>query len=68
LAGARRHDRIDYLRHPGKRRQVAHLLKATNFRKLAGSEVYDLTRQRRRLILAATALMVLVLGCWSACR
>lgn len=60
----KRHERIDYLRQAGKRKQVAHYLKATNFRKLAGSQVYGLHLQRRRVILGALALAVLLVGGW----
>jgi hypothetical protein len=64
MATPRHHDRIDYLRHAGKRKKVAHYLKATNFRKLAGNQVYGLRLQRRRLVLGFAAMAIVAIGLW----
>jgi hypothetical protein len=68
MAANRHQDRIDYLRHAGKRKKVAHYLKATNFRKLAGSQVYGLRLQRRRAALGIAAVAVVVIGLWFVFR
>ena len=66
--GARRRDRVDYLRQPDKRQKVAHFLKTTNFRSLVGARYPDPRLHRRRLVLGLAALAVLVIGLWYVCR
>jgi hypothetical protein len=62
----RPHERVDYLRQAGKRQKVAHYLKATNFRKLAGGQMHGPRIARRRLALGIAALTVIAIGLWFA--
>ncbi|MFZ2656445.1 MAG: hypothetical protein WAX69_16050 [Victivallales bacterium] len=55
-------DNVNYLKYAGKRKMLAHYLKAGGFKKIGGSKIHGNYTDRRRYFVAASALIILLTG------
>ncbi len=57
-------DNVNYLKYDGKRKMLAHYLKAGGFKKIGGAKIHGDFTDRRRYVMAAIAVLVFLAGIW----
>ncbi len=53
---------VNYLKYDGKRKMLAHYLKAGGFKKIGGARIHGDYTERRRYIMAAIAVFIMLTG------
>ena len=55
-------DSVNYLKYDGKRKKLAHYLKAGGFKKIGGARIHGDYTDRRRYVMAAIAVVIFLTG------